>query len=126
MPRLKTAVRVASPQEAVVDRFNAAVDNPSMVVEWFTSTTSVDAEVVPAGDRSWSIRVKATAFQARGRSEVAPSSASSSVSIDLDIKPTGLLGRAAVLAAVASGQVESEIRKTLWREFGRPEEDNDG
>lgn len=120
MPRVRTAVHVASPEEAVIDRFNAAVDNPSMVVSWFTSANSVNAEVVPNGDRSWLITVEAAAFRARGQGEVASFSESANVNIDLDIKPAGLLGRAAVLAAVTSGQVESEIRRTLWREFGRP------
>ena len=122
MPRLQTTVEVSSKEDVVVSRFSDAADDPSMVVSWFTSADSVRAQVEPLDDRSWDITVKGPGFGARGTGSVAVISVGSEVNIDLDIKPKGFLGAAAVLAAVASGQVESEIRKTLWREFGRPGE----
>lgn len=122
MPRLQTTVEVMSEEDVVVGRFGDATLDPSMVVAWFTSADSVVAEVESIDERSWEITVKGPGFVARGTGCVGTISRGSEVTIDLDIKPKGFLGAAAVLAAVASGQVESEIRKTLWREFGRPDE----
>ncbi|MFT7597757.1 MAG: hypothetical protein ACI8TP_000677 [Acidimicrobiales bacterium] len=122
MPRVRFDVEVEASESLARSRFVEAADNPAMVVAWFTSAESVRAEVKEREENTWTLRVNGPGFAASGTAGVANPglSSGSTIGIDINVSPKGLLGGAAVLAAVATGQLETEIKKALWKEFGKP------
>ncbi len=120
MPRVSLEVDVATEEAEVRSKMLEAAETPAVVVGWFTSDESVDAEVKAMGDDSWALQLAGPGFKASGSVVLLPRQPGAGIGIDVDVKPRGLLGTAGVLAAVASGQLEREIRQALWNEFGEP------
>ena len=111
---------MAAEEAEVRERMLSAADDPQMVVGWFTTDGAVHAEVEANGDDSWAVRLSGPGFKAKGSVLLLSRQPGAGIGIDVDVKPRGLLGTAGVMAAVASGQLEREIRKALWNEFGEP------
>lgn len=120
MPRVALDVEVAAEEDQVRERMLTAADDPAVVVGWFTSDQKVKAEVEGTGDDAWSIRLSGPDFKANGSVVLIDRQPGASIGIEVDVKPRGILGTAGVLAAIASGQLEREIRAALWKEFGEP------
>lgn len=111
---------MAAEEAEVRAQMLVAADDPTVVVGWFTSDDNVDAVVEANGDDAWAVKLSGPGFKANGSVLLLSRQPGAGVGIDVDVRPRGLLGTAGVLAAVASGQLEREIRKALWNEFGEP------